>query len=63
MSIIGEMMDLLLAQRCASMGSKGKLAWKSVESRPRKVSPCLKAYALLAISADNGAVRDLSMLD
>jgi dihydroxy-acid dehydratase len=31
--------------------------------RPRKISAALKAYALLATSADKGAVRDLSMLD
>jgi len=30
--------------------------------RPRKVSAALKAYALLATSADKGAVRDLSLL-
>jgi dihydroxy-acid dehydratase len=31
--------------------------------RPRKVSAALKAYALLATSADRGAVRDLSKLE
>jgi len=40
-----------------------KLGWKPAEDRPRKVSTALKAYALLATSADKGAVRDLSMLD
>lgn len=40
-----------------------KLGWKPVEERPRKVSAALKAYALLATSADKGAVRDLSMLE
>jgi dihydroxy-acid dehydratase len=40
-----------------------KLGWKPVLSRPRKISAALKAYALLATSADKGAVRDLSMLD
>ncbi|MET3999090.1 dihydroxy-acid dehydratase [Marinobacterium sp. MBR-109] len=40
-----------------------KLGWKPAEERPRKVSTALKAYALLATSADKGAVRDLSMLD
>jgi dihydroxy-acid dehydratase len=40
-----------------------KLGWKPVEDRPRKVSAALKAYALLATSADKGAVRDLSLLD
>jgi dihydroxy-acid dehydratase len=40
-----------------------KLGWKPVLARPRKISAALKAYALLATSADKGAVRDLSMLD
>lgn len=40
-----------------------KLGWKPVKARPRKVSAALKAYALLATSADKGAVRDLSKLD
>jgi len=40
-----------------------KLGWKPVEDRPRKVSTALKAYALLATSADKGAVRDVSLLD
>ncbi|SDX58593.1 dihydroxy-acid dehydratase [Marinobacter mobilis] len=37
--------------------------WKPEQPRPRKVSAALKAYALLATSADKGAVRDLSKLD
>jgi dihydroxy-acid dehydratase len=40
-----------------------KLGWKPVETRPRKVSAALKAFAMLATSADKGAVRDLSKLD
>jgi len=39
-----------------------KLGWKPVKPRPRKVSAALKAYAMLATSADKGAVRDLSLL-
>ena len=38
------------------------LGWKPARARPRKVSAALKAYALLATSADKGAVRDLSKL-
>lgn len=38
------------------------LGWKPAQPRPRQVSAALKAYALLATSADKGAVRDLSML-
>ncbi|MDC0664050.1 dihydroxy-acid dehydratase [Marinobacter sp. SS21] len=37
--------------------------WKPAQPRDRKVSAALKAYALLATSADKGAVRDLSKLD
>lgn len=36
-----------------------RLGWAPVEARPRKVSTALKAYALLATSADRGAVRKL----
>jgi len=55
--------DEELTARRAAMDAKGKDAWKPVKSRPRKVSAALKAYALLATSADKGAVRDLSKLD
>ena len=40
-----------------------KKGWKPVEKRPRKVTTALKAYALLATSADKGAVRNKAMLD
>ncbi|RIZ69089.1 MAG: dihydroxy-acid dehydratase [Methylococcales bacterium] len=39
------------------------LGWKPVLPRPRKVSAALKAYAMLATSADRGAVRNLALLD
>jgi len=39
------------------------LGWKPAQPRPRKVSAALKAYALLATSADMGAVRDLKALE
>ncbi len=55
--------DSELAERRTAMEARGKLAWKPVKPRPRKVSTSLKAYALLATSADKGAVRDVSMLD
>ncbi len=38
---------------------RGHAAWKP-KPRERRVSTALKAYALLATSADRGAVRDLS---
>ena len=52
--------DEELAARRAEQDAKG---WKPVLPRPRKVSAALKAYALLATSADKGAVRDLSKLE
>jgi dihydroxy-acid dehydratase len=57
--------DVLLSDEelAARRVEQDKLGWKPVEVRPRKVSAALKAYALLATSADKGAVRDLSMLD
>ena len=51
--------DAELAQRRTEQDAKG---WKPALPRPRKVSAALKAYAMLAMSADKGAVRDLSLL-
>ncbi|MEW6478870.1 MAG: dihydroxy-acid dehydratase [Pseudomonadota bacterium] len=48
-----------LARRRAEQDAKG---WKPAKPRARKVSAALRAYALLATSADKGAVRDLSQL-
>jgi dihydroxy-acid dehydratase len=55
--------DAELASRREAMEAKGKDAWKPAHPRPRKVTPALKAYALLATSADRGAVRNLDMLE
>ena len=55
--------DEALASRRESMEARGNEAWKPVIQRDRKVSAALKAYALLATSADKGAVRDLTKLD
>ncbi|MFS2197500.1 dihydroxy-acid dehydratase [Pseudomonas sp. Pseusp3] len=52
--------DEELAARRVEQDKKG---WKPVEVRPRKVTTALKAYALLATSADKGAVRNKAMLD
>ncbi len=52
--------DEELAGRRVEQDNKG---WKPVEVRPRKVTTALKAYALLATSADKGAVRNKAMLD
>jgi dihydroxy-acid dehydratase len=48
-----------LARRRAEQQAKG---WRPAQARPRRVSAALKAYALLATSADQGAVRDLARL-
>ncbi|MAN52650.1 MULTISPECIES: dihydroxy-acid dehydratase [unclassified Marinimicrobium] len=55
--------DEQLQARRDAMNARGEQAWKPQEARPRKVSTALKAYAMLATSADKGAVRDLSKLD
>ena len=55
--------DEALARRRQAEEAKGAEAWKPSITRERKVSAALKAYALLATSADKGAVRDLTKLD
>ncbi|MGM0563750.1 MAG: dihydroxy-acid dehydratase [Pseudomonadota bacterium] len=55
--------DRELAERRQAMEAQGEAAWKPAKPRQRRVTPALKAYALLATSADKGAVRDLSKLD
>ncbi|GLR63383.1 dihydroxy-acid dehydratase [Marinospirillum insulare] len=55
-----EISDEEMAKRRAAQDAKG---WKPAKPRERKVSAALKAYAMLATSADKGAVRDLSKLD
>ena len=52
--------DAELARRRDEQAARG---WKPAQPRPRKVSTALKAYALLATSADKGAVRDKALLD
>ena len=52
--------DEELAARRVAQDKKG---WKPAKERPRKVSTALKAYALLATSADKGAVRNKELLD
>ena len=59
-SINLQISDTELAARRVAQDAKG---WKPVEVRPRKVTTALKAYALLATSADKGAVRNKAMLE
>jgi dihydroxy-acid dehydratase len=49
-----------LAQRRLQQDALG---WKPAAPRARKVSGALKAYAKFVLSADKGAVRDLSQLE
>ncbi len=51
-----------LAQRRANMDAKGKEGWKPA-ARIRPISYALKNYAMLATSADKGAVRNRDLLD
>jgi dihydroxy-acid dehydratase len=50
----------VLADRRARQDAIG---WRPAQPRPRKVSTALKAYVLLATSADKGAVRDTELLE
>ncbi|MGL1956656.1 MAG: dihydroxy-acid dehydratase [Colwellia sp.] len=51
-----------LTQRRVAMNAKGKQAWKP-KDRVRPISYALKNYAMLATSADKGAVRNRDLLD
>jgi dihydroxy-acid dehydratase len=51
--------DAELSARRQAQEARGDQAWTPVTPRERKVSRALKAYALLASSADEGAVRKL----
>ena len=51
-----------LARRRAAMEAKGAAAWQPAKPRARKVSAALQAYALMATSADRGAVRDVNQI-
>jgi dihydroxy-acid dehydratase len=53
--------DSELGMRRAAMEAKGDAAWQPVD-RQRTVSAALQAYALMATSADKGAVRDVKQI-
>ncbi|WCR46395.1 dihydroxy-acid dehydratase [Stutzerimonas stutzeri] len=59
-SIQLQVSDEELAHRRIEQDKKG---WKPAQPRARKVTTALKAYALLATSADKGAVRNKAMLE
>ena len=54
--------DAELSRRRAAMEAQGDAAWQPAKPRARKVSAALKAYALMATSADRGAVRDVNQI-
>lgn len=54
--------EQVLSQRRDAMQQKGKQAWKP-QDRVRPISYALKNYAMLATSADQGAVRNRKLLD
>jgi dihydroxy-acid dehydratase len=49
-------------RRRAAVEARGAGAWRPA-SRPRKVSPALRAYAALTTSASRGAVRDVGQVE
>ena len=63
--IPGRSVNVLVSQEelAKRRAEQDALGWKPAQTRKRKVSAALKAYAKLAMSADKGAVRDLSQLD
>jgi dihydroxy-acid dehydratase len=54
--------DATLQQRRDAMNARGDAAWQATEQRTRRVSQALQAYALMATSADKGAVRSLEQI-
>ena len=52
-----------LRKRRKLMDKREDKAWQPINTRERRISPALKAYARMATSADKGAVRDISVLD
>ncbi|MCL2523516.1 MAG: dihydroxy-acid dehydratase [Betaproteobacteria bacterium] len=50
-----------LARRRVAMEARGEDAWQPT-ARQRTISPALQAYALMATSADKGAVRDIRQI-
>lgn len=59
-SIHLQVSDDILKQRRNEQDQKG---WKPVRARARKVSMALKSYAMMATSADKGAVRNRKLFD
>lgn len=60
--IRAEISDEEMEKRRAAMESLGEKAWQPTEIRHRVVTKALKAYGLMATSADKGAVRQIDHL-
>ena len=54
--------DAELDARREAMNARGSAAWKPTEIRTRVVSKALRAYGIMATSADKGAVRSIDHL-
>ena len=55
--------EATLAKRREAMLARGAKAWKPVEKRERMVSTALRAYAAFALSASEGAARDIDLIE
>jgi dihydroxy-acid dehydratase len=55
--------EAVLAERRAAMEARGAKAWKPTETRQRMVSTALRAYAAFALSASEGAARDVDQYE
>ena len=55
--------DATLAERRAAMEARSAQAWKATEKRQRLVSTALRAYAAFALSASEGAARDVDQVE
>lgn len=55
--------DATLARRRKFMEERGANAWKPTENRARAVSMALRAYAAFALSASEGAARDVDQVE
>jgi dihydroxy-acid dehydratase len=55
--------EATLAKRREAMEARGAQAWKPTEQRERLVSMALRAYAAFALSASEGAARDVDQVE
>jgi dihydroxy-acid dehydratase len=55
--------EATLAARRKAMEARGPEAWKPTEKRDRLVSTALRAYAAFALSASEGAARDVDQVE